>query len=107
MKLETRNLKLALESQLRGQLRREVWLAGLLQCGASGAAGWACASADEHHDGVKVGVERLRLTLDPAPLTKGALVNEGEGTDFVCHTAFDAEMGQLLSYGGTGPCGQG
>jgi hypothetical protein len=49
----------------------------------------------------------LRLTLDPAPLTKGALVNEGEGTDFVCHTAFDAEMGQLLSYGGTGPCGQG
>lgn len=38
----------------------------------------------------------MRLTLDPAPLTKGALVNEGEGTDFVCHTAFDAEMGATV-----------
>ena len=78
-----------------------------LQGGTSGAARWTAARADEHDSSVKVGVVSFRLTLGPAPLTKNALVNEGEGTDFVCHIGFDARMGQTLSYGGTGPWGQG
>lgn len=80
-------------------------LAGLLQGGTGSAAGGAGAGADEQHGSVKVGVEGLRLILGPAPFAEGALVNEGEGRDFVCHAGFDAGLGRRLSYGGTRPLG--
>jgi hypothetical protein len=60
-------------------------LAGLLQSGAGRVAGRASSGAHKHHGGVEVGVEGLGLILGPAPLTESALVNEGEGTNFVCH----------------------
>jgi hypothetical protein len=60
-------------------------LTGLPQGGAGSATGRANAGAGEHDDRVEVSVEGMGLILGPAPLAEGTLVNEGEGTDFVCH----------------------
>jgi hypothetical protein len=61
-------------------------LTGLRQLDGLGTTtGRASTRAGEHYRNVKVRVVGLRLLLGPAPLTQGTLVNEGEGTTFVCH----------------------
>jgi len=48
-------------------------------------AGRASTGAGVHDRHIEVRVVGEGLLLGPAPLTEGALVNEGEGTDFVSH----------------------
>src|SRR6266481_4860679 len=49
-----------------------------------------CAGPDEHDGRVVFSAVAFGLTLLPSPVTKNALVNEGEDIHFVCHIPFDA-----------------
>lgn len=50
------------------------------------------AGPDEHDGRVVFSTVAFGLTLLPSPVTKNALVNEGEDVRFVCHTAFDDRL---------------
>jgi hypothetical protein len=77
--------------------RQTTVLTGLRQLDGLGTAtGRASTSAGEHYRNVKVRVVGLGLLLGPAPLTQGTLVNEGEGTNFVCHICIRCRIGQKV-----------
>ena len=69
-----------------------LWQLDRLRPATSGAS----TGADEFDGGGEVGVVSVGLILGPAPLAEGALVNEGEGADFVSHNDIRCQIEQKV-----------